>query len=70
MSAWHPISSAPLNVVVETKIDDERGERNVGILVGIQRTPESRVMWFLPDRSMYVYYQPTHWRDANQEAYR
>jgi hypothetical protein len=43
-------------VVVETKIDDERGERNVAKLKRQNR------LWFMPDGSMYVYYTPTHWR--------
>ena len=62
MSDWKPISTAPLGVEVETKIEDARGEGNVQSLTAIQRTPESRVMWFFPDMSMYVYYTPTHWR--------
>ncbi len=40
---------------VLTKIEDEHGERNVGVLVRRGR------LWFLPDGSMYVYYTPTHW---------
>lgn len=59
---WQPVSTAPLGVEVETKIDDEHGERNVQTLVARQRAPGCRVMWWLPDGSMYVYYQPTHWR--------
>ncbi len=53
-----------LGSVVETKIDDEKGERNIAKLKTYQRTPETRVMWFLPDDSMYVYYTPTHWRES------
>lgn len=45
------------NVIVETKIDDERGCRNEGTLKRQGR------LWFVPDGSMYVYYTPTHWRD-------
>ncbi len=60
--SWQPISSAPLGVEVETKIDDGRGVRNVQTLVAKQRDPSCRVMWFVPDMSMYVYYTPTHWR--------
>ncbi|MNM06952.1 hypothetical protein D3C81_169800 [compost metagenome] len=62
MSGWLPISTAPLGVEVETKIVDAAGERNVQSLTAVQRTPESRVMWWFPDMSMYVYYTPTHWR--------
>lgn len=46
----------PLNVVVDTKIDDENGERNV------QKLKRSGHLWFHPDGKMYVYYTPTHWR--------
>lgn len=46
----------PEGVVVQTKIDDERGCRNEQPLKLIGN------MWFLPDGSMYVYYTPTHWR--------
>lgn len=44
------------NVVVETKIHDAKGERNV---VRLQRRKN---LWFLEDSSVYVYYVPTHWR--------
>lgn len=45
------------NVVVDTKIDNEKGLRN--------ETPLKRQgnFWFFPDGSMYVYYTPTHWRE-------
>lgn len=43
-------------ILVETKIDDENGERNIADLKRINN------LWFLPDGSMYVYYTPTHWR--------
>jgi hypothetical protein len=42
-------------VVVNTKIDDEKGCRNEGKLKLV------RNLWFHPDGSMYVYYTPTHW---------
>lgn len=46
-----------------TKIDDGNGERNVQILVKKTRIPgETQPMFWTPDGSMYVYYQPTHWR--------
>ena len=48
----------PRNVVVETKIDDEKGERNMADL----KLLSAGHLWFHPDGSMYVYYQPTHWR--------
>lgn len=45
------------NIIVETKIDDNKGERNIAKLKRF-----SNGLWFLPDDSMYVYYSPTHWR--------
>lgn len=42
--------------VVETKIDDGKGVRNITTLYRKNR------LWWLPDGSMYVYYTPTHWR--------
>lgn len=47
---------APEGVVVETKIDDEAGVRNVTTLKRIGN------LWWTPDGEMYVYYRPTHWR--------
>lgn len=47
-----PISGVP----VETKIDDKDGVRNVQTLLLY------RNLWWFPDKSMYVYYTPTHWR--------
>lgn len=43
-------------LIVETKVDDERGERNRQTLLRRGK------LWFFPDESMYVYYTPTHWR--------
>lgn len=45
----------PEGVVVSTKIDDQKGERNVQLLKRRGR------LWFFADGSMYVYYTPTHW---------
>lgn len=53
---WQPIETAPEGVEVETKIDDGRGCRNEATLV------RGGQLWWRPDRSMYVYYAPTHWR--------
>jgi hypothetical protein len=53
---WHEIKLAPPGEIVETKIDDENGERNHSLL------KRSGNLWFVPDGSMYVYYAPTHWR--------
>lgn len=52
---WKPINTAPENVVVNTKIDDKDGVRNE------QKLIRKGSLWFFPDMSMYVYYQPTHW---------
>ena len=52
---WRPIHTAPEGTVVETKIDDGNGERNV------QPLKRSGNLWFI-DGGMYVYYTPTHWR--------
>jgi hypothetical protein len=53
---WQPIETAPEGVELLTKIDDGDGERNV------QRLRRRGRMWWLPDGSMYVYYEPTHWQ--------
>jgi hypothetical protein len=45
-------------VVVMTKIDDSNGQRNEQSL---KRHTQGR-LWFYPDGSMYVYYEPTHWK--------
>jgi hypothetical protein len=49
----------PRDTVVETKIDDAQGCRNMTTLKLI--TGGGR-LWFVPDGVMYVYYSPTHWR--------
>lgn len=56
MSEWHEIETAPADAVVETKIDDEHGVRNIAKLKRMAR------LWWFADGSMYVYYTPTHWR--------
>lgn len=55
MINWQPIETAPDNVVVMTKIDDEKGVRNV------QSLKRGGNLWWVPDGAMYVYYRPTHW---------
>lgn len=45
----------PQDEVVMTKIDDANGCRNQQPLKLHNR------LWFFPDGSMYVFYQPTHW---------
>ena len=60
MADWHlnqRAEDAPENVVLETKIDDENGCRNVAKLKRIGG------LWWTPDGEMYVYYRPTHWRE-------
>lgn len=44
------------NVVVDTKIDDDKGCWNEGLL------KRRGSLWHYPDDSMHVYYTPTHWR--------
>lgn len=46
----------PENQIVDTKIDDEKGLRNDCQLIF------SNNLWWLPDKSMYIYYTPTHWK--------
>lgn len=54
--SWQPINTAPENEIVDTKIDDEYGERNV------QKMKRMGNLWWFPDGGMYVYYTPTHWK--------
>lgn len=58
MSDWIPVSvRLPAEgMLVMTKIDDERGERNEQPLKILGR------LWYVSDGSMYVYYRPTHWK--------
>lgn len=55
---WNKVSEKlpPEGLVVDTKIDDEKGVRNETRLYRQGR------LWFFPDGSMYVYYTPTHWK--------
>jgi hypothetical protein len=63
MSEWIPCSDSlpPEAVPVMTKIDDYAGVRNQQSLKRMGR------LWFFPDGSMYVYYEPTHWRPLTDE---
>ena len=45
----------PANIFVNTKIDDERGQRNEQKLKLVGR------LWLATDGE-YVYYEPTHWQ--------
>ena len=60
MSEWKLVQMElpPENQVVMTKIDDDKGERNVQTLKRQGR------LWFQPNGAMYVYYTPTHWCPA------
>ena len=55
---WNLVSEVlpPEGGIVETKISDEKGERNIQLLKRVGN------LWLFPDGSMYVYYTPTHWR--------
>ncbi len=56
MADWKSIDTAPEGVKVGTMIADGNGVRNQQTLIRRGR------LWFLPDKSMYVYYTPTHWQ--------
>lgn len=60
---WRRIDTQPppQNTVVETKILDHHGERNIADLKLVDR------LWWFPDGSMYIYYTPTHWRPKQNE---
>lgn len=60
-NTWKSIASAPQGVTVLTKIDDFKGERNV------QKLTRRGRLWFVDDDySMYVYYEPTHWKEVEE----
>lgn len=54
---WKLIQSSivPENVILNTKIDDSQGCRNEQKLIKIGN------LWWTTDKSMYIYYKPTHW---------
>lgn len=56
MMEWLPISEAPENIPVMTKVHDEHGTRNE------QPLKRQGRLWFFVDGSMYVYYTPTHFK--------
>jgi hypothetical protein len=62
VSDWRFVDVAPENEVVETKIDDENGVRNV------QTLKRRGNLWWFPDDSMYCYYRPTHWRPITADG--
>jgi hypothetical protein len=47
--------------IVMTKIDDEKGVRNVQKLMF-----KNNKFWSAPDYTSYVYYTPTHWYNLTQ----
>jgi len=49
----------PKEQLILTKIDDKNGERNIA------RLSFDGKLWWLPNKSMYVYYTPTHWWSNN-----
>lgn len=57
-SSWTEITetSPAQGEPVKTIIADADGVRNEAVLVRIGN------LWFFEDRSMYVYYRPTHWK--------
>jgi hypothetical protein len=52
----------PEGLVVQTRIDDSRGVRNT------QELKRRGRLWFVPDGSIYVYYEPTHWKSAEADT--
>ena len=48
--------SPPLNTLINTKIDDEKGVRNEQPLKF-----DGKLWWTLDKSATYIYYQPTHW---------
>lgn len=60
MNDWIKVSDElpPENKVVETKIEDGKGRRN------LQKLKRKGILWFFSDDSMYMYYTPTHWREC------
>lgn len=59
MSYWIRVDEQPppVDLVVETKIQDQDGCRNEQSL-----KLADNGLWFVPSGDMYVYYKPTHWR--------
>lgn len=56
MKNWQTINGAPEDKVIWTKIQDD-----YGFTQNIQQLIKQGNLWFVPDKSMYVYYTPTHW---------
>jgi len=62
MSDWQLIDTAPDGVLVETKIHDERGERNH------QQMKRQGGLWWINGRGIYAYYVPTHWKHISGDS--
>ena len=57
MTEWIKVKDRlpKIDIAVKTKVDDNKGIRNIQTLIYWKN------LWWFPDRSMYVYYTPTHW---------
>lgn len=51
----------PEEIIVDTKIDDTKGCRNECKLL------RRGNLWVIPEKGVYVYYTPTHWRKETIE---
>lgn len=60
MIEWQAAHTAPDGVEVDTAVFHSNGVSNHQPLVRQGR------LWFFPDHSMYVYYEPTHWREMQR----
>lgn len=54
---WYKIENVkpPLDIIIKTKIDDGKHITNEQSLIF-----DGKLWWHI-DKSMYIYYQPTHW---------
>jgi len=70
MTDWKRCSEQlpTVDTAVMTKIDDAKGVRNEQTLYRVQRDATCRSMWFTERGSMYVYYEPTHWKPLEPKA--
>lgn len=57
MDSWKYIENVPYDRIVETAIIENGEERMVQPLIYWKN------LWWHKDKSTYVYYQPTHWRE-------
>lgn len=58
MKTWKRISeqNPPKNRVIWTKIIDKNGTERME-----QELVWDGILWWIPNKKMYVYYTPTHW---------